>query len=185
MQPSSDNQYSESNQVHYSADVPTADPQDVTEPDGDIIRWQAAEYIHHDKPPAWFAGLGVVTIVLMAIAIFLVKSITFAVLIPVMTATLVVYAYRPPRMLDYTLSRHGLHTNDRLYSFGEFKSFVVMHGEEQYSILLIPTKRFQPGVTVYFPEEVGEVIVDMLAARLPMEERHVDFVDRLIRHLRI
>jgi hypothetical protein len=161
------------------------DSQDVSEPSGDIIRWQATEYIHHDKSPAWFAGLGVVTIVLMGIAFFFVKSITFTILIPVMAATLVVYAYRPPQMLDYTLSRHGLHTNDRLYSFGEFKSFAVMHGEEQYSILLIPTKRFQPGVSVYFPEEVGEAIVDMLAARLPMEERDIDFVDRLIRHLRI
>lgn len=185
MQPSSDNQYSESNQVHYSADVPTADTQDASALDEDVIRWQATEYIHHDKSPAWFAGLGMVTIAFIAIAIFLVKSITFAILIPVMAATLVVYAYRPPRVLDYTLSRHGLHTNDRLYSFGEFKSFAVMHGEEQYSILLIPTKRFQPGVSVYFPEEAGEAIVDMLAARLPMEERDIDFVDRLIRHLRI
>lgn len=149
------------------------------------VRWQATEYIHRHKGTLWFVVFGVVVALLMVAAIFLMQSVTFAILIPVMAAALIVYAYRPPRVLDYTLSRKGLHVNDRLYTFAEFKGFGVIHDDDEYSVMLIPTKRFRPGVYVYFPEEAGEAIVDMLAVRLPMQELHMDFVDKLIRKLRI
>ena len=128
------------------------------------------EYIHHERNILWFVVFAVVVLALMAIAIFLMDSISFAILVPVMAAALLVYVHRPPRVLDYTLSRQGLHVNDHLYPFSDFKGFGVIHDGEEYSVMLIPIKRFQPGVVVYFPEEAGEAIVDMLGARLA----HVD-----------
>ena len=118
-------------------------------------------------------------------AVFVIKSLTFAVLVPVMAAALLVYSHRPPRVLDYTLSRQGIHVNDRLYPFADFKAFGVIRDGAEYSIMLVPTKRFKPGVSVYFPEEAGEAIVDMLGARLPMQELHLDAVDKIVRKLRI
>jgi hypothetical protein len=41
-----------------------------------------------------------------------------------------------------------------------------------------------PAVSMYFAEEDGEKIVDILGARLPMEELHLDAIDRLMRRLR-
>lgn len=149
------------------------------------VHWQATEYIHHERNIPWFVGFAVVVLVLMAMAIFLMNSITFAVLVPVMAAALLVYVHRPPRVLDYTLSRQGLHVNDHLYTFSEFKGFGVIHDGQEYSVMLIPIKRFHQGVSVYFPEEAGEAIVDMLGARLPMQQLHLDFVDRILRKLRI
>lgn len=149
------------------------------------VHWQAHEYIHPEKGPGWFLGFSAVVLLLIAVAVFVIQSITFAILIPVMAAALIVYSHRPPRLIDYTLSKQGLHVNDRLYSFGEFKSFGVIHDGKEYSIMLVPTKRFRVGVSVYFPEEAGEAIVDMLGARLPMQELHLDLMDRLIRKLRI
>lgn len=153
--------------------------------DTPIVRWQAHEYIHREKNATWYAIFAVIVILLITVAVFLMESITFAVLIVVMAAALVVYSGRPPHTIDYTLSRQGLHTNDHLYPFVEFKGFSVIHGDEEYSIMLVPVKRFKPGVTIYFPEDKGEAIVDVMAARLPMEESRVDFIDRLIKMLRI
>lgn len=154
-------------------------------PQTEPVHWQAYEYIHQEKNPLWFAVFGIVVIALIALAIFLLKSVTFAVLIPLMAVALVVYSKRPPRLLNYTVSSQGLHVNDRLYPFVDFKGFGVVHDGNEYSILLIPRKRFKPGASVYFPEEAGEAIVDMLGARLPMQELHVDIVDKLIHKLRI
>ena len=169
--------------------APTPAPQEDAAPAAQAgmepVRWQAHEYIHHEKGAGWFIGFGVAVVVLIAMAIFVIQSITFAILIPVMAAALIVYSHRPPRLIDYTLSRQGLHINDRLYAFSEFKSFGVIHDGLEYSVMLVPTKRFRPGVSVYFPEEAGEAIVDMLGARLPMQELHLDLIDRLIRKLRI
>jgi len=167
---------------------PTQMPQSTESPQSDEmepIRWQAHEYIHHEKDVSWFVVFSIVLVVLMGIAIFWMQSISFAILVPVMAAALLVYSHRPPRLLDYTLSRQGLHVNDRLYPFADFKSFGVIHDGQEYSVMLIPTKRFRAGVTVYFPEEAGEAIVDMLGARLPMQELHLDFIDRIIRKLRL
>ena len=149
------------------------------------VRWQAQEYIQHDKGTLWFVAFVLVSLGMMAIAIFVIKSITFNILVPVMAAALFVYVNRPPRMIDYTLSRQGLHINDHLYPFAEFKGFGVIHDGKEYSILLLPVKRFKPGVSVYFPEAAGEAIVDMLGARLPMQTLHLDIIDRVIRKLRI
>jgi hypothetical protein len=162
-------------------DGPTVSQKVEEEP----VRWQAHEYIHHEKNVLWFVVFGIVVVALILFAIFVVQSITFAILVPVMAAALIVYSHRPPRVLNYTLSRQGLHINDHLYPFAEFKAFGVVRDGEEYSVMLIPTKRFQPGVSVYFPEEAGEAIVDMLGARLPMQELHLDILDKLIRKLRI
>ena len=151
----------------------------------DPVRWQAAEYIQREKNGLWLVGFVAVTLGLMALAIFLIQSWTFAVLVPVMAVALLTYTHRPPRMLNYALSGKGLYVNDRLYSFAEFKAFGVIKDDNEYSIMLVPIKRFRPGVSVYFPQEVGEALVDLLATRLPMRDLHLDAVDRLIRKLRI
>lgn len=149
------------------------------------VHWQATEYVHREKDQQWFVLLAIGTIVLIILAIFLIKSPTFVVLIPIMATALFVYSRRPPQMLDYSLGRHGLHINDRLYPFSEFKSFGLVRLGGQYSIMLIPVKRFKPAVSVNFPEEAGEVIVDMLAAHLPMREMRPDVVDKIIQKLRL
>jgi hypothetical protein len=149
------------------------------------VNWQAKEYIHHEKNAGWFVLFTLVVLVLLAVAILLMKSWTFAILVAVMAAAVVVYSRRPPRVLGYTLSAKGLYVGDKLYDFSEFKSFGVIRDGAEYSVMLIPTKRFMPGVTVYFPQEAGERIVDMLGARLPMEELHLDVVDKLVRKLRL
>ena len=166
-------------------ELESVDVDDTKAIDETSVQWQAHEYIHREKGIRWYIAFGVIVVVLMAIAIFLMNAWTFAILIPVMAAALIVYTRRPPRVLDYILSRQGLHVNDRLYPFAEFKSFVVIHGDDEYSIMLIPVKRFRPGVSIYFPEESGEAIVDMLAARMPMSESRLDLMDRVIRSLRI
>jgi len=51
--------------------------------------------------------------------------------------------------------------------------------------MLIPTKRFAPGVSVYFPDDAGEKIVDILGQRLPMEELKLDVIDIVVRKLRL
>lgn len=149
------------------------------------VRWQAHEYIHHEKAVLWFVVFAFVVLALMAFSIFVIQSITFTILIPVMAVALIVYSQRPPRLIDYTLSTKGLHINDRLYAFEEFKGFGVIRDGQEYSIMLIPIKRFKPGVSVYFPEEAGEAIVDLLASHLPMQKLRLDIIDRIIRKLRI
>ena len=150
-----------------------------------VLRWDGPEYIVHDRDRLWYIVFGVVTALLMAVSILLIKSITFTILIPVMAAALFVYIRREPQHITYTMSRKGIYVNDKLYGYDMFKAFSVQSAGGTHSVVLLPRKRFQMALTAYFPEEVGEPLVDMLAARLPMQTYSPDVLDKLLARLRI
>jgi hypothetical protein len=150
------------------------------------VTWTAQEYVHLDKSPLWFILFAVVVLGLVAIDLFFLKSWTFSALVIVMAVAVIIYTRRPPRTLTYALSGgQGLYVGERLYHFDDFKAFGVIKDGDHHSIMLIPTKRFSPGVSVYFPEEVGEQIVDILGQRLPMEDLKLDVIDIVVRKLRL
>ena len=152
----------------------------------DTINWVASEYVHLEKNTMWFVVFALVVLGLIATDVFLLKSWTFSLLVIVMAAAVIVYIRRPPRDIQYGLSgKHGLYVGERLYNLTDFKAFGLIRDGEHHSIMLIPVKRFAPGVSVYFPEEVGEKIVDILGSRLPMETLKLDMIDIIVRRLRL
>lgn len=99
---------------------------------------------------------------------------------------LIVYIRRPPKTLTYSLSpQQGLYVGERLYPFDDFKVFGLIQDGANFSIMLIPRKRFSTGVSVFFPQELGEQIVDILGQQLPMENIKLDVVDAIVRKLRL
>lgn len=155
-------------------------------PDNPPITWTAQEYVHIDKGPWWFIIFAVIIIGFIALDVFVLKSWTLSLLVVVMAVAVIVYIRRPPRTLTYALSpAQGLYIGEQLYSLDQFKAFGVIHDGEHDSILLIPRKRFSPGVSVFFPTEAGERIVDILGQKLPMETLKLDMVDVIVRKLRL
>lgn len=177
-QPSDDNE-----------DMQTSNPDErrVHVPDSsEPVRWVADEYINNEKNSTWFVVFAVVVLAFIALDVFLIKSYTFSILVIVMAVAIIVMSRRPPRQVDYTLSgRQGLYIGERLYHFNEFKAFSVIEDRGQHSIMLIPIKRLSPGLIFYFPNDVAEEIVDIFGARLPMENRKLDFIDILVQKLRL
>ena len=150
----------------------------------EIVNWEAKEYIQRDKNGGWYVGLVVVALGLVILSVFL-QWWTFTALVILSAVCLVIYSIRPPRELHYSLSNKGLSEGNKLYDYSEYRSFGVLSEGENFAIVLTPRKRFSPRVTVYFPEERGEEIVDAFGARLPMEEVKRDFLDKLVNFLRI
>lgn len=155
----------------------------TTVSDKEIVNWEAEEYVQADKNAGWYVGLVVVSLALGALSVYL-KWWTFTALIVLSAIALVMYSLRPPRKLHYSLTSKGLSEGNRLYSYEEYRSFGVYQDGKHYAIMLTPRKRFSPRVTVYFPKESGEKIVDAFGARLPMEEVKLDFLDRMVKFLR-
>jgi len=150
------------------------------------VHWSAAEYIDNKRGGLWFVAFALVVVVLIAVDLFLFKSYTFSVLVVVMAVALVVLMVRPSRVIDYTLSGdQGLYIGEKLYHFSEFKAFGIISEDGHHSIMLIPVKRFALALSVYFPEEVGEKIVDIFGARLPMRDLKLDVIDVIVRKLRL
>ncbi len=175
--------------VDSTPDVATIQPspsQRIKESAIEPIRWTASEYVHLEKNGLWYVIFGLVVLGLIASDVFLLKSWTFSLLVIVMAFAVIVYIRRPPREIQYTLSgKQGLYIGERLYSFADYKAFGLIRDGEHHSIMLIPVKRFAVGVSVYFPEEAGERIVDILGSILPMENLKLDAIDVLVRRLRL
>lgn len=180
--------YQPSDQDVDSPAVPAASDQTTPLPDETPVQWVAREYVHQEKGAGWYAVFALVAALFIAADIFLLKSWlwSFSFLVVVMAVSLVVYSLRPPRDIHYTLSgKQGLYIGERLYHLSDFKAFGLIKDGDHHSIMLIPLKRFAPGVSVYFPDEAGEQIVDILGQRLPMEALKLDAIDLLIRKLRL
>lgn len=153
---------------------------DLSEP----VAWQAAEFIHHERPVLWYVISAVVLLALVAFSVYM-KAYTFTAVLLFIAVVIGIYTRRPPHTINYALSEEGLSIDNALHRYEEFKSFGIIRDGEEFSVMLIPRKRFQPGITVYFPEEAGEDIVDVLGSRLPMRDLKLDVVDKIVRKLRL
>ena len=131
----------------------------------------------------WFVIFGAVAIALLGVSIWL-QAWTFSVLIVMMAITMGVYALRLPRSVHYSLTAQGINVGEKFYGYSDFRAFGIIPDGTLYSVMLLPTKRFMPAITLYFEQPDGDNIVDMLGARLPMEELDHDVIDKLMRHLR-
>lgn len=161
-----------------------ATPQQPLEPPDENVSWEASESIHHERDGLWFVGFIVIVIMLIGLSVWL-QQWTFTALIVIMAASLIVYTRRPPRTLRYSISHNGLHVGQQFYDFDEFRSFGILQEGDLFSVMLMPTKRFGQAMTIYFGENDGEIIVDILGAYLPMEDLQLDFMDGLLRRLRL
>lgn len=152
--------------------------------DSDILRWHAPEYLVYKKGVMWYVATLLIFTVLMATAVYF-RAYTFMILMPVMLIAMYVYTHRSVDMHNYTLTKKGLYIDDHFYAYDEFRRFTLMIYDKENKIFMIPSKRLGVGVSFYFPEEIGEVLVDVLAARLPMEQKKPDFIDRLLKQIHL
>lgn len=167
-----------------------ADIADINKTEDDLslkepIAWTAPEGIKVNRELWWYIAFGVVLIGLMALAILVFKSPTFAILLPIMTVALFLLSEKTPQNINYAISPKGVYVGDKLYDFSEFRAFGITRENNQHSAILLPVKRFSPGLTLYFSEKEGEKIVDMLGARLPMQEIKPDALEKLIRMIKL
>ena len=145
----------------------------MIEPKKNTIKWEAEEYITHDKNAGWYIGLATAGLALVALSVWL-KWWTFTAVIILCVISLLIYVLRPPRKI-----------REKQYLFENYRAFGILRDDTNFAIVLMPRKRFSPAVTVYFPKEQGEEIVDVFGARLPMEEVKLDVLDKIVRKLRI
>lgn len=153
-------------------------------PDASLVSWEASEYIHHHKDSSWYFGFGAVMVVVVGLIFILTRELFSVLTMIVMGVAVAVYAGRKPDTVKYSLSSGGITIGNRFHDFNDFSSFALMQEGGVYSIMLTPTKRFMPPVSIYFSPDDGDKIVDVLSRVLPHEDRQPDIVDRFMRNIR-
>ncbi len=149
------------------------------------VTWTASEFVAHQKSPSWYGALGVGTVILAGLVFLVTRGDFISTGVVVFAAVIFgIFAARQPRTLEYRLDDGGLSIGGKFYAYDVFKSFSVVDEGAFSGILLFPLKRFMPLLTILYAPEDEHKIVDLLADRLPMENRSYDAVDRLMHRIR-
>lgn len=161
-----------------AADAPAA-------PEETNISWTASEFIAHTKTPGWYLLLALITTASAAIAFFMTSGDKLTTGVILIAGLLFgIMAARQPRELPYSLDSHGLKIGEKHYPYADFKSFSLVQEEGIEAIWLLPLQRFAPGLSIYFSPQDKDNILNILDNYLPVEQRQLDFVDKLMHKIR-
>ncbi len=177
--------YTPTNQVatqEVQAQTPAS--QQKTPLSDESIQWEASEFIDHEKDNNWFLFLGLGAVAMCVVVYFVSRSIFSTVVVALAALAFGITANQKPRTMKYTLSPHEIKVGEKRYRYDDFKAFSIIQEGALWSIILQPTKRFMPSLTIYFDHNDGDKIFDTLAAQMPSQEKTLDSVDRFMKRIR-
>jgi hypothetical protein len=150
----------------------------------DLLSWSASEYIEHQKPKGWYVGV-VLAGALLAVLLYVVtKDLVTVAVVLIGTLLFSVVGSHKPESKNYQIGTTGITVGEKHFVFDDFKSFSLIEEGVIDSVQLMPLKRFTPPISMYFPSDIANQVVDTLADYLPHEERQRDMVDTLMKRLK-
>lgn len=148
-----------------------------------LLSWQSPEFVQTQKPFGWYLGILGFFALLIGLAIFTHQYLTVG-LFALMAVALVIYANRPPRVLEYKISNYGVYVGEKKYLFDAFGSFYETNDYGNPLIELVPNKRFGTLVSLPPKQDLQDQIEQTLSLMLPKVDNREDWVDKLFRALR-
>ncbi len=148
------------------------------------VSWSASEFIHNHKGFGWYALLILATLVLGVVVYFATKDLMSVIVIAVASVAFGYLAMHKPRELPYRVDGTGIYIGEKFYNFSAFKSFSVLQEGPVGCINLLPLKRLMPEISVYYPLDEEDKIIEILLESLPNEQRKEQGVDRLMKRIR-
>lgn len=137
----------------------------------ETINWLAPEYVHKERSNDWFWALGLITIIVCSIAIWL-QNYIFAIFLLISGCCLIMFTLRHPQDVTYIIETKGLTMGKDLYTWKNLKTFNVKNNEtDSFAKLLIETSKYMlPIYTIPFPKEMEAQIKETLLKVLPRSE---------------
>jgi hypothetical protein len=144
------------------------------------ITWEAPEPEHKEKGSDWFWALGIVAIAGSAAAV-LFSNTLFAVVVLLGASTMIVFAHRKPKILEYAVTTRGIRIHTELYPYSTLECFYLDEDCPTGPQLLIQSQKlFMPLLILPIPSEYIDDIDDLLSAKLPEEHLDEPFAHRLL-----
>ncbi len=137
----------------------------------DKISWQQHEHLHNEKSVDWFWTVGIIAFGGVVLSIFYANFI-FALIIILFTVISFTLVRKPPRMLQFEITRKGVRAGHVLYPFSLLTSFWVEDTEHHDKIIFKSKKPMSPFIIIPFDSMTtdAEMIRDYLLDYLDEEE---------------
>jgi len=148
------------------------------------VSWSASEFIAHEKSGNWYLTLAACGVIAAALAYIFTKDVTTTIIILIAAFVFGFEGRRKPRQIQYTVTHQGITIGNKFLPFHNFRSFAIIEDGPFPTLVFLPLKRFALTATAYVDPKDADTIVDIIADRLPIEDRSHDAVDRLMRRIR-
>lgn len=149
------------------------------------LKWEASEYIHHEKSPQWMlAYFGVVALIL-GLTYLMIKDVVSVIVIALLATAVFVLANRKPKTLSYELTDTGITINGREYPYNSFRSFSVVQYDAVESLFLEPMQRYMPSLSIYVAPDQIDDVANVISQYIPNRIREPDLIDQVIHRLRL
>jgi hypothetical protein len=147
--------------------------------------WTASEFIAHEKTPLWYGALIIITVVVVGGSYLLTRDKIAAVALTMVGVLFGFLAAHKPRVLNYAVNARGLLIDNKFYPYSDFKSFGIVQEGAFSSIVFAPMRRFMPTLTIYYPPESEQQVVNALSQYMPFAPASHDLIDQLMRRIRL
>jgi hypothetical protein len=138
------------------------------------IRWKAYEYVYHEKSIDWYWYFGLISILLTASAIYL-KNMMFAFIIAIGSFSMLLYASKRPREIEYIADKKGISFDGASYFYQEILFFWIVDNKKrsEEKLLLLQLKKTTSTLVVL---PLGDIDVDNIRTFLLnlIEEKEID-----------
>src|SRR3989344_4099127 len=119
----------------------------------EVIEWQAPEYTFYPKHQNWYWGVGVISLVLILVALFTINFL-LAILVIIASFTVMMYGARQPEVIRFALTRRGVRFHDRLYPFDFLRSFWIIEEPTRRKIILESNRFILPHIVLPLADSV-------------------------------
>ena len=133
------------------------------------IKWQALEYEYTKKSPDWFWALWIVSIGIIVASIFF-DSISFAILIFIITFTLSIQAVKKPKIIDCEVSEKSIEIYGKKYLYENLESYWIKTDDGFPRIIIKPKKTISRFMTIPLDINVAENVDEFLEKHLEKKE---------------
>jgi hypothetical protein len=147
------------------------------------IIWHALEYKKKEKTADWYWAVGIISICIVGIAIFLHDAL-FAVFVILAVITLLIFSHREPKVMEIELGERGLKVDKENYHYTTLEAFWIdISDEREPKIILRSKKAMMPLIVIPIEEYNHEDIRNFLLEKLTEKEMHEPLSQKVMEKL--
>jgi hypothetical protein len=133
------------------------------------IEWSAPEYNYKERGTDWFWAMGLITIAVCGLAIWI-HNYLFAIFIIISGCCLALFNIRHPQEITFAIETEGLTMGKDKYDWKGIKSFDIKKNGQNSKLLIKTSKYFLPVYTIPVPADLISNIKESLLKFVPNDE---------------
>ncbi len=146
-----------------------------------VFEWEAPEFRHYPKNPAWYITLILVVALLVGYEIIM-KDYFGAISMAVVACFVVFFGRQTPKQIPIKITDQGFHINNDLIPYQRIKYFWVVDDGVHKTLNFETTAYLNHQLTIELEDMDADEIRDFLADVLPEHDEPVPTVPQKISH---